>query len=110
MRLKQLAGLVDDCAPEITGKTNRWARHVTEARNSYAHRTKGFLNEDDIDVLATVTESIRWLLRSILLLEAGVSKKHLAERLGESSAYLFFRKRAKESLPKVYDDQEDSLK
>lgn len=107
MRLKQLAGLVKDCAPEITGKANRWARHVTEARNSYAHRTKGFLNEEDIDVLATVTESLRWLLRSILLLEAGVSKEHLAERLRESSAYRFFRERAKESLPKVYDDQQD---
>ncbi|MDS0133200.1 MULTISPECIES: HEPN domain-containing protein [unclassified Amycolatopsis] len=102
-RLKQLAERVRGCAPEITGKTNRWAAEVSKARNSYAHRTaSGFLTEENIDTLFTVIESLRWLLRCVLLLEAGISESYLAKQLERVSAYRLFLGRAVESLPRIY--------
>jgi ApeA N-terminal domain 1 len=84
-RLKGLAQMVEQTAPEICGKVNKWAEEVSAARNKYAHRTAGFLDEASIDTLVTVLESLRWLLRCILLLEAGVAESLLATRLRDVS-------------------------
>lgn len=101
-RLKQLAGLVEASVPGIVGRTNKWAEAVTNARNKYAHRTGGFLQDSDIDSLFAVVESLRWLLRCILVLQAGVSDEHLAKRVSELSGYGLFLERAATGLPKVY--------
>lgn len=101
-RLKQLAGLVKDSVPGIVGRTNKWAEAVSNARNKYAHRTGGFLQESDIDSLWTVLESLRWLLRCVCLLQAGVLDEHLAKRLPELSGYRLYLERAATRLPKVY--------
>lgn len=60
-RLKGLARRIEGVAPKICGKSNRWAEEVSKARNKYAHRSAGFLDESDVDVLLTVMESLRWL-------------------------------------------------
>lgn len=101
-RLKGLARIVEAEIPTICGKVNKWAQVVSNARNKYAHRTAGFLDEADIDTLFTVLESLRWLLRCILLLEAGLDSKLLAARLRDLSSYRLFLERASENIPAVY--------
>ncbi|WP_156893770.1 HEPN domain-containing protein [Actinokineospora enzanensis] len=101
-RLKGLAQIVASAAPEICGRVNRWANEVSEARNKYAHRTAGFLDEGSIDKLATVVESLRWLLRCILLLEAGLEASVMTTRLRDISGYRLFLERAADGLPTVY--------
>jgi hypothetical protein len=101
-RLKGLAKAVEDVAPEICGNVSRWTEAVSKTRNSYAHRSAGFLEEGNVDGLTTVLESLRWLMRCILLLEAGLGRNILADRLGAISGYRLFLDRAAERLPAVY--------
>lgn len=103
-RLKGLAQIVASVAPEICGKVSKWADEVSEARNKYAHRAACFLDEGSIDKLATVVESLRWLLRCILLLEAGLGASVMAARLRNISGYRLFLERAAEGLPTVYSN------
>ncbi|WP_367131910.1 HEPN domain-containing protein [Saccharothrix sp. HUAS TT1] len=101
-RLRGLADIIHDVAPEICGDQNKWSKVVSDARNSYAHRSAGFLDESNIDSLFTVVESLRWLLRCILLLEAGLDGALLGERLRDVSGFRLFLERAAENLPAIY--------
>lgn len=101
-RLKELATVVESAAPGICGNTNKWATAVSTARNAYAHRTAGMVEEEDVDTLITVIESLGWLMRCVLLLNAGLSKETLRQRLSHNSSYGLFLDRARQNLPKVY--------
>lgn len=102
-RLKGLAGYVADVAPQTCGNVSKWASEVSNARNSYAHRSAGFLGEHNIDALFTVLESLRWLLRCVLLKETGLHGSTLATKVAAASAYRLFLSRARENLPKIYN-------
>ncbi|MDQ3405253.1 MAG: hypothetical protein M3548_17985 [Actinomycetota bacterium] len=101
-RLRELAAAVEPAAPGICGKTNRWAAAVSTARNSYAHRTAGMIEEEDWGALLTVIESLAWLMRCLLLLNAGLSEETLRQRLRHNSSYLLFLNRAAHNLPNAY--------
>jgi hypothetical protein len=102
-RLKGLARRIGEMAPGICGKSNKWAEEVSAARNKYAHRSAGFLEKDDVDALLTVIESLRWLLRVVLLLETGLDEDFVKAKLLDVSGYHLFRKRAIENMSKVYE-------
>ncbi|MEV8613126.1 HEPN domain-containing protein [Amycolatopsis sp. NPDC051373] len=105
LRLKTLAKRLERVAPAIYGKPNKWAEEVSTIRNGYAHRTGGFLDSDAIDGLITILESLRWLLRCVLLLEAGISEETLSDSIARSAEFSFFMHRSKLAFPHVYINQ-----
>ena len=86
-RLARLAETVSLITPGICGKVNKWVAEVSKIRNKYAHRTAGFIKEGDIDAQVVVLESLRWLLRCVLLLEAGIQPEALARQLDRTSGF-----------------------
>jgi hypothetical protein len=103
-RLKRLVAEVADAMPGACGKANRWVSTVYEARNSFAHRKEGFLDNELIDEFYSVSQSLRWVLMGVLLLQSGVSAATLAARLRRNQQYDLFLKSMRSSLPSVYGD------
>jgi len=106
-RLGQLADCVVVAMPGVTGRTDRWRRCVTETRNKFAHRDYGFLETTRISELVSVLESVRWLLTGLLLLQTGLPPGELAARIENHQPYIFFRRQAREWLPRVFEAQAD---
>lgn len=102
-RLDELAKRGEDLVPGIVGKRNRWKALVYGTRNRYAHQTSvAWLEDDDIDALLTVAHSLRWLLRALLLTEAGVAAELLGERFATHQPYRQFLSNAESWQPKVF--------
>ncbi|NYJ03839.1 hypothetical protein GGQ55_000117 [Geodermatophilus daqingensis] len=102
-RLKELAEMAELVAPGITGKTSKWRVHVYEARNDFAHRSRqGWLDEAEIDRYLAVAVSLRWLLRAVLLDQAGLSHEHLRQRFRTYGPYQLFLSQARDWLPDTY--------
>ncbi len=102
-RLMELARCAESAVPGVTGQTNRWKGCVTEVRNEFAHRIKGFLQTARIDELVAVRESLRWLLTGLLLLQTGLPPAELAGRLGDHQRYALFLLQARDRLPRIFD-------
>ena len=78
-RLLDLAEMVRPFMPEVTGRSNRWKAAVYGARNDFAHRARqGWFEDSDYDKYVTVALSLQWLLRGLLLSEAGIPINVLA--------------------------------
>lgn len=106
-RLVELAGCVEPAVPGVTGQTHRWKRCVTDVRNEFGHRFRGFLQTARIDELAAVRESLRWLLTGLLLLQTGLPPAELATRLKDHQPYVFFLLQARNRLPGVFETTAD---
>ncbi|MCZ2847459.1 HEPN domain-containing protein [Modestobacter sp. VKM Ac-2978] len=103
-RLKRLVSETTEALPGVCGKDNRWVSSVYNARNSFAHRTQGFLEENLIDEFYAVSQSLRWVLMGLLLLRSGVSAETLAARAQQNQQYQLFQDHMRSSLPSVYRD------
>lgn len=102
-RLVELAEMAESGAPGVTGRTNRWKAAVYGARNEFAHRAgTGWFDDADYDRYITVALSLQWLLRSVLLLEAGVESDLLAERFRTHEEYQLFLEQARAWQPQIY--------
>jgi len=102
-RLLELAEMAEPGAPGVTGRSNRWKAAVYEARNDFAHRAEmGWFEDSDYDRYVTVVLSLQWLLRAVLLLEAGIQSNILAERFRKHQEYQLFLEQAATWQPRIY--------
>jgi ApeA N-terminal domain 1 len=102
-RLVELAEIAESGAPGVTGRTKRWKKAVYKARNEFAHRAgPGWFEDADYDRYATVALSLQWLLRAVLLLEAGFEADLLAERFRAHEEYQLFLEQAQTWQPLIY--------
>jgi hypothetical protein len=86
-RLEELGTRAEELAPGIVGKGNRWKSLVYDIRNRYAHHTSAdWMDDDDLDRVLTAARSLRWLLRVLLLEQAGLSPEFLAYRFAAPPA------------------------
>lgn len=103
-RLQELAGRAEELVPGITGKTARWKALVYETRNRYAHQASAdWMGEDDLDRVLTTAQSLRWVLRLLLLDQADVDVELLGQRFADHQQYQFFLTNAAQWRPTVYD-------
>ena len=95
--------------PGVTGITSRWKEIVYEARNDFAHRTTGFIGDDEdaVDRYLVVASSLRWLLQSLLLMKAGIEPRRLAQRFEYHAPYQLFLEQAQYWQPDVYGEPAD---
>lgn len=104
-RLLELAADTRAVAPKATGKTQKWAAMLVDARNDFAHRIPmGWMTEDEVDKYVCAAYSLRWLLRIRLLQEAGLSDAILRERIDAAQEYASFLEHAAEWQPSIYVD------
>lgn len=104
-RLRQLHDEVEEIAPEIFGNDfDKWSSVVTDCRNEFAHRDVAFMTPDSSGKYAAVVYSLRWLLVIILLLEAGVDREVIRDRLQQFQPYFQFQRQAPAMLPEVYGE------
>jgi hypothetical protein len=90
-RLQELAARAEELLPGITGKTAKWKALVYETRNRYAHQTSAdWMEEDDLDRVLTTAQSLRWVVRLLLLDQAGVDAELLARRIAHHQRCQFF--------------------
>jgi hypothetical protein len=102
-RLKELAADAEDIVPGITGKPNQWKKLIYGARNDFAHHAStGWMEESDIDRYVTAALSLRWVLRAILLDQAGINRTLLRERFAHHQEYILFLEQARNWQPAVY--------
>lgn len=102
-RLEELAGRAEELVPGVTGKPSKWKALVYETRNRYAHQhSADWMEEDDLDRVLTTAQSLRWVLRLLLLDQAGLDPQVLAQRFTHHQRYQFFLTNAAEWRPKVY--------
>jgi len=107
-RLRDFAGRAEELVPGITGDPKGWKNLVYATRNKYAHQpSTEWLEEADIDRVLTVTQSLRWVLRLILLDQAGLDPGLIAERFQVSQSYSFFLSDAAEWQPRIYPKTSD---
>ena len=102
-RLDELATRAENLVPGITGKKNKWKSLVYDTRNRYAHQTSAaWMEEDDLDQVLTTAQSLRWVLRLLLLEQAGLPGDLLKDRFADHQRYRFFLSNAAEWQPSVY--------
>jgi ApeA N-terminal domain 1 len=102
----RLAVLADECstaAPRVVGRVSKWKRRVADTRVGFAHQiAKERMTAQEVQSYAVLRDSLRWLLTTRLLLEAGVPADTIAQQLGLHLPYQNFLRMAKEVLPDVY--------
>ena len=110
-RLSGLAEEGESAVPGVTGATSKWREIVYAARNDFAHRTTGFIGDDDdaVDRYLMVASSLRWLLQGLLLIKAGIDPSRLAQRFEYHSPYQLFLEQAQYWQPRVYGEPTDEV-
>lgn len=99
-RLTDLANRAEALVPGIIGKRGKWKTLVYDSRNDFAHRSQhGWLTEESINRYATVALSLPWVLRVVLLNQAGIPAQVLRDRLENSFAYLAYLENRAEFAP-----------
>lgn len=103
-RLQELASRAEELVPGITGNTARWKALVYGIRNKYAHQTSAdWMEEKDLDRVLTTAQSLRWVLRLLLLDQASLNSELLGHRFRDHQPYQFFIANAAQWRPTVYD-------
>jgi Apea-like HEPN len=107
-RLRDLAARAEELVPGITGDPTRWKNLVYATRNKYAHQpSTEWLDEADIDRVLAVTQSLSWVLRLLLLDQAGLDPGLISNRFRLSEGYSFFISDAAEWQPRIYSKTPD---
>jgi hypothetical protein len=88
--MTDLADRAREALPNIVGDFADWPRAVHEARNILAHQ--GTQRHDETidqfyDLVIALNYSLAWVLRTVLLLEAGVDVATLQRAYRDSSRY-----------------------
>lgn len=102
-RLKRLIEEARDALPGLFGTEKKWIEAVSDARNTFAHRKNGFIDESLIDQTYAVGQSLKWLFWAVILLGAGVPGV-LRERIEQHQPYYFFLRDVRKTVPKIYGD------
>jgi hypothetical protein len=89
-RMADLASIAQAAIPNIVAAFADWPTAVKDARNTLAHRgvePHGETIDQFYDLLIALSYSIAWVLRTVLLLQAGLDATTLRAAYGDSSAY-----------------------
>ncbi|GAB3707392.1 hypothetical protein GCM10027598_10630 [Amycolatopsis oliviviridis] len=105
-RLRRLLSSVEDAIPDAFGNQKKWVSKIANARNSFAHLLNGPGNGWEVDLI--LTESLKWILGTAFLLQAGVESETIKARLKEHQPYQFFQRKARNLAPEIYMQTEDS--
>lgn len=109
-RLRVLGVSGREAAPGVIGDLKEWTDRIVSARNGFAHQlvhAKGA--EVELEENLVLLRSLRWLLTSLMLLEAGTDPEALAARLVQHESFLHFRRQARRWLPAVYPEATSSV-
>jgi len=107
-RLKELASRAEELVPGITGNPRLWKKLVYETRNKFAHQhSVEWMEEAGVDRVLTVAFSLSWVLRLLLLDQAGFVPGLIADRFRNSQSYGFFLTDAAEWRPDIYSSASD---
>jgi hypothetical protein len=102
-RLEALLDRGREATPGIPADRGEWTSRIVAARNGFAHqlspRGGSALEFEEHFVLL---QSLRWLLTSLLLLEAGVHPGTIATRLRQHQPYLHLGRQARRWMPSVF--------
>lgn len=101
-RLKRLAEDIKEAMPELCGDQKKWIERVNDARNSFAHRKSGFIDESLIEEMYVISQSLKWLFWGVVLLTSGVTAETLKERIEQHQRYYHFLQNARETVPTIY--------
>lgn len=105
-RLRELAEMAEDVARGVAGRPGRlgkWKNMAYDARNDYAHRANfGWLEDADIDRYLTTALSMQWLLRAVMLSQAGFPSGLLATRFAHHEQFGLFLEQAQGWQPDIY--------
>jgi hypothetical protein len=102
-RLRRLTDDVAEAMPNLCGDQKKWIERVNDARNSYAHRKGGFIDESMIDEMYAISQSLKWLFWGVILLKSGVPAPTLKERIERHRRYHYFLQQARRTVPTIYD-------
>lgn len=109
---RRLQALIDhgrEAAPGVIGDVDGWTDRVVSARNGFAHLlVSGKGAESELEENLVLLRSLRWLLTSLMLLEAGTVREVLAARLLQHQPFLHFRRQAQRWLPAIYPGETSS--
>ena len=89
-RMADIASTAQGAIPDIVAEFADWPLAVKDARNTLAH--EGTHRDSETidqfyDLLIALSYSLVWVLRTVLLVEAGFSAETLREAYAESSSY-----------------------
>lgn len=102
-RLRRLASSGLAAVPDLVGDAEAWSARVVEARNGFAHQLPaGEGDETELRENLVLLRSLRWLLTTLLLLEAGTTSQDLGARLADHEPYRHFHRQALRWLPVAY--------
>lgn len=101
-RLAALAKRVEIALPGVTGVTSKWIKAVNDARNSYAHRTSGYLGDESIDQFFAISSSLKWVLTGVCILESGIAEEVVARRVRTFPQYRQFLTNVADAAPSIY--------
>lgn len=104
-RLNRLASVAETLMPGVSGNKNEWVKRVDKARNAFAHRAQGPLSREDVDEYYAISQSMRWVLIAVFLVNSGVSVEDCSARIQENSRYRQFLRNMNSSLPSVFVTQ-----
>jgi len=105
-RLVDLAATTSDAVPGATGNSEVWARRVRDHRNRFAHNLPKGRPPEFYEML-TLWRSLRWVLRALMLEQAGVRAETMALRLRRNIAWNTFTMDAPRYAPAIYLDPAD---
>ncbi|GAA4975361.1 HEPN domain-containing protein [Actinoplanes utahensis] len=103
-RLQHLSNEAATAIPELFGNQKEWVKRVAEARNSFAHRTSGFIEENHIDEMYAISESLKWMFWCLLLLRSGVTPETIRARISQNQRYQFFLRNARQTVRSIYGE------
>ncbi len=109
-RLQVLVERGRHAAPGVTGNADQWIGRIVPARNGFAHQLTDSKNRAlELEEYLVLLRSLRWLLTSLLLVEAGTAPQVVAARLGQHQPYLHLHRQALRWLPAIYSKQGTGL-
>lgn len=105
-RLGVLVEMGKPGAPNVAGSTDAWIAKITSARNGFAHLLDRVSNEEDQwREQLVLTRTLRFLLTSVLLQDAGVDAAALAQRLSQHRPYQHLQAQARRWVPSIYSSE-----
>lgn len=108
-RLEHLSNEATTATPGLFGNQQQWIKRVYEARNSFAHRTSGFIDETQIDEMYAISESLTWMFWCLLLLRSKIAPETIRERIAQHQPYQYFLRNARETVPSIYATEPDLI-
>lgn len=102
-RVKALAEPVAEAVPAAIGNLGRWKKQVVDQRIALAHGIgQSGLSTDRIRQMHSLNQSVHWMLKLRLLMEAGVDTAVLAAATDESERFNNQRRNWLHSWPKIF--------